>query len=47
MATQRVAVVPLLEGTANYILWAIKMRSQLVKEGLHKALDWEEPVGVS
>ena len=47
MATQRVAIVLLLEGTANYALWAIKMRSQLVKEGLHKALDWEEPAGVS
>ena len=47
MATQRVAVVPLLKGTANYALWAIKMRSQLVKEGLHKALDWEEPAGAS
>ena len=47
MATQRVAIVPLLEGTANYTLWAIKMKSQLVKEGLYKALDWEEPAGAS
>jgi len=31
--------VPLLEGLVNYIIWAVKMKSLLVYEGLDKALD--------
>ena len=37
--------VPLLEGSANYVIWAIKMKSLLVREGLDKALDQEAPTG--
>ena len=37
--------VPQLEGSNNYIIWAIKMKSYLIREGLDKTLDWEEPIG--
>ena len=37
--------VPLLEGLSNYIIWAIKIRSYLIREGLKKTLKWEEPIG--
>ena len=37
--------VPLLEGLSNYVIWAIKMKSYLIREGLDKTLDWEEPIG--
>ena len=37
--------VPLLEGSVNYVIWAVKMKSLLVREGLDKALDWEQPTG--
>lgn len=37
--------VPLLEGSANYTIWAIKMRSFLIKENLEKTLDWDAPEG--
>ena len=39
--------VPLLKGLSNYVIWAIKMKSYLIREGLDKTLDWEAPVGVS
>ena len=31
--------VPLLEGSSNYVIWAIKMKSFLIREGLDKTLD--------
>jgi hypothetical protein len=37
--------VPHLEGSANYVIWAVKMKSLLVREGLDKALDWDQPTG--
>ena len=37
--------VPLLEGSSNYKIWAIKMKSYLIREGLDKTLDWEAPTG--
>ena len=37
--------VPLLEGSSNYVIWAIKIKSYLIREGLDKTLDWEEPTG--
>ena len=37
--------VPQLEGSSNYLIWAIKMKSFLIKEGLEDTLDMETPVG--
>ena len=37
--------VPQLEGSSNYLIWAIKMKSFLIKEGLDDTLDMETPVG--
>ena len=38
--------VPHLKGSSNYKIWAIKIKSYLIREGLEKALDWEAPIGV-
>ena len=37
--------VPHLEGSVNYVIWAVKMKSLLIREGLDKALDQEAPTG--
>ena len=31
--------VPLLKGLSNYMIWAIKIKSFLIREGLDKTLD--------
>ena len=39
--------VPLLEGSSNYPIWAIKMKSYLIREGMDKALEWFMPTGAA
>jgi len=39
--------MPLLEGSSNYPIWALKMRSYLIRKGRDKALKWEVPVSAT
>ena len=39
--------VPLLEGSSNYPIWALKMRRYLICKGRDKALEWEVPIGAA
>ncbi len=39
--------VPLLEGSSNYPIQALKMRSYLIRKGRDKALEWEVPISAT
>jgi hypothetical protein len=44
MSVQKTGV-PLLKGSSNYNIWAIKIKSYLIRKGLEKTLKWIIPLG--